>query len=335
MPLDAAVSGALIESIFYPKSPLHDGAVIVRQGRIVAACCMLPLTESTALSRELGTRHRAAIGVTERATPSPSWSARRPGASRSRIAASCSAWMIPPSWTRCSPTCSPARCRSRNRKRWKRESRPGRTHGLGRERGQARGRASAGLVAAPWQLGAPRLRAQGDGAGVRAAAVGRARESRRGREPFGARGAQRAHARGGRPRPRRRRERLPRGAERPDPAQGQGVEPQGHADRQGPEGRRREHQHVRGRSLRCLDAGRSRREDLSRAARSRPVQEPRRSAAAHVLPRQPRCAEGHARAERDGRDPRSRRPTSRSSASRATASCSRSRVSACAPTSSR
>jgi diadenylate cyclase len=65
VPLDAAVSGALIESIFYPKSPLHDGAVIVRDGRIVAACCMLPLTESTALSRELGTRHRAALGVTE------------------------------------------------------------------------------------------------------------------------------------------------------------------------------------------------------------------------------------------------------------------------------
>jgi len=65
VPLDAAVSGALIESIFYPKSPLHDGAVLVRDGRIVAACCMLPLTESTALSRELGTRHRAALGVTE------------------------------------------------------------------------------------------------------------------------------------------------------------------------------------------------------------------------------------------------------------------------------
>ncbi len=65
VPLDAALSGALLESVFYPKSPLHDGAVIVRDGRIVAACCMLPLTESTALSRELGTRHRAAMGVTE------------------------------------------------------------------------------------------------------------------------------------------------------------------------------------------------------------------------------------------------------------------------------
>jgi diadenylate cyclase len=65
VPLDAALSGALLESIFYPKSPLHDGAVIVRGNRIVAACCMLPLTERTGLSRDLGTRHRAAIGVTE------------------------------------------------------------------------------------------------------------------------------------------------------------------------------------------------------------------------------------------------------------------------------
>lgn len=65
VPLDAALSGAMLESIFYPRSPLHDGAVIVRSGRIVAACCMLPLTESTVLGHELGTRHRAAIGVTE------------------------------------------------------------------------------------------------------------------------------------------------------------------------------------------------------------------------------------------------------------------------------
>ncbi len=65
VPLDAALSGALLESIFWPKSPLHDGAVIVRAGRVVAASCMLPLTERTALARELGTRHRAALGVTE------------------------------------------------------------------------------------------------------------------------------------------------------------------------------------------------------------------------------------------------------------------------------
>ena len=65
VPLDAALSGALLESIFYPKSPMHDGAVVVRSGRIVAASCMLPLSESTSLSREMGTRHRAALGVVE------------------------------------------------------------------------------------------------------------------------------------------------------------------------------------------------------------------------------------------------------------------------------
>lgn len=65
VPLDSLLSGALIESIFYTKSPLHDGAVIVSEGRIVAASCMLPLTESRELSRDLGTRHRAALGLTE------------------------------------------------------------------------------------------------------------------------------------------------------------------------------------------------------------------------------------------------------------------------------
>ena len=65
VPLDAALSGALIESIFFLNSPLHDGAVIVRNGRISAAGCMLPLTDSTSVSRDLGTRHRAAMGVTE------------------------------------------------------------------------------------------------------------------------------------------------------------------------------------------------------------------------------------------------------------------------------
>lgn len=62
---DASLSGRLLETIFYPRSPLHDGAVIVREGRIVAASCMLPLSESTHVSRDLGTRHRAALGVTE------------------------------------------------------------------------------------------------------------------------------------------------------------------------------------------------------------------------------------------------------------------------------
>lgn len=63
--LDAAVSESLVGNIFYPKSPLHDGAVIVRDGRLFAASCILPLTQSTAFSSQLGTRHRAAIGMTE------------------------------------------------------------------------------------------------------------------------------------------------------------------------------------------------------------------------------------------------------------------------------
>lgn len=63
--IDAQVSESLVGNIFYPKSPLHDGAVIVRDGRIYAASCILPLTQSTAFSSQLGTRHRAAIGMTE------------------------------------------------------------------------------------------------------------------------------------------------------------------------------------------------------------------------------------------------------------------------------
>lgn len=63
--IDAKVSESLIGNIFYPKSPLHDGAVIIRDGRIYAASCILPLTQSTAFSSQLGTRHRAAIGMTE------------------------------------------------------------------------------------------------------------------------------------------------------------------------------------------------------------------------------------------------------------------------------
>lgn len=63
--IDAEVSESLVGNIFYPKSPLHDGAVIIRDGRIFAASCILPLTQSTAFSSQLGTRHRAAIGMTE------------------------------------------------------------------------------------------------------------------------------------------------------------------------------------------------------------------------------------------------------------------------------
>ncbi|MBQ3005567.1 MAG: diadenylate cyclase CdaA [Clostridia bacterium] len=63
--LDAIISRQLLENIFYPKSPLHDGAIVVRGDRVVSAGCILPLTSNPELSTELGTRHRAAIGLSE------------------------------------------------------------------------------------------------------------------------------------------------------------------------------------------------------------------------------------------------------------------------------
>jgi diadenylate cyclase len=63
--LDAESSVSMINNVFFPKSPLHDGAVIIREGRIYAAGCILPLTQREDLSSQLGTRHRAAIGMTE------------------------------------------------------------------------------------------------------------------------------------------------------------------------------------------------------------------------------------------------------------------------------
>ena len=63
--LEAYVSSGLLENIFVPNTPLHDGAVIIRGNRIMAAGCMLPLTTNNNLSHELGTRHRAAIGLSE------------------------------------------------------------------------------------------------------------------------------------------------------------------------------------------------------------------------------------------------------------------------------
>lgn len=63
--IDGAVSRDLLINIFIPNTPLHDGAVIVRDGRVLAARCILPLTKDESLSSELGTRHRAAIGMTE------------------------------------------------------------------------------------------------------------------------------------------------------------------------------------------------------------------------------------------------------------------------------
>lgn len=63
--IDSYVSAALLENIFEPNTPLHDGATVIRGSRIVAAGCFLQLTEETTISKQLGTRHRAAIGVTE------------------------------------------------------------------------------------------------------------------------------------------------------------------------------------------------------------------------------------------------------------------------------
>lgn len=63
--LDANVSSRLLENIFVPNTPLHDGAVIIRNNKIATAGCLLPLTANNNLSRDLGTRHRAAIGLSE------------------------------------------------------------------------------------------------------------------------------------------------------------------------------------------------------------------------------------------------------------------------------
>jgi len=65
IPLDALLTYDLLLSIFQPSSPLHDGAVIVQDDRVAAAACFLPLTVNPRLSKELGSRHRAAIGLTE------------------------------------------------------------------------------------------------------------------------------------------------------------------------------------------------------------------------------------------------------------------------------
>ncbi len=63
--IDAGITAELLKNIFYPKAPLHDGALIVRNFRIAAAGCVLPLTSKTNLSKDLGMRHRAGIGVSE------------------------------------------------------------------------------------------------------------------------------------------------------------------------------------------------------------------------------------------------------------------------------
>ncbi len=65
IPIDADVSGELLINIFIPNTPLHDGAVIIRDNRIAVAAAYLPLSESSAIPKELGTRHRAAVGISE------------------------------------------------------------------------------------------------------------------------------------------------------------------------------------------------------------------------------------------------------------------------------
>lgn len=64
-PLDARVTAELVESVFLPRSPIHDGALVIRNGRIAAARCILPLSEDSRLGRDFGTRHRAAVGLAE------------------------------------------------------------------------------------------------------------------------------------------------------------------------------------------------------------------------------------------------------------------------------
>lgn len=65
IPLDAKISAELLINIFIPNTPLHDGAVIIKEDRIAVTSAYLPLTEDTGISKEFGTRHRAAIGLSE------------------------------------------------------------------------------------------------------------------------------------------------------------------------------------------------------------------------------------------------------------------------------
>ena len=64
-PIDARVSNELIRAVFMPSSPIHDGALVVQEGRLTRAGCFLPLSQGSDLKKDLGTRHRAAIGLTE------------------------------------------------------------------------------------------------------------------------------------------------------------------------------------------------------------------------------------------------------------------------------
>ena len=75
--IDAKVTDQLLRNLFFKNSPLHDGAVIIRHGRVAAAGCVLPLSENTHLSSDIGTRHRAGIGMSEASDASWSSSLRR------------------------------------------------------------------------------------------------------------------------------------------------------------------------------------------------------------------------------------------------------------------
>ena len=65
IPMNSDITSELMINLFIPNTPLHDGAVIVQKNRIAAAACYLPLSESPFISKELGTRHRAALGISE------------------------------------------------------------------------------------------------------------------------------------------------------------------------------------------------------------------------------------------------------------------------------
>ncbi len=64
--MESTVSSQLLKNIFYPKAPLHDGAVVIRNGKVAGAACMLPLSTNMNLSRDIGMRHRAGIGMSEK-----------------------------------------------------------------------------------------------------------------------------------------------------------------------------------------------------------------------------------------------------------------------------
>lgn len=63
--IEAKITSELVRNIFYPKAPLHDGAMVINNGKIQAASCILPLSDNQSISKDLGTRHRAAVGMTE------------------------------------------------------------------------------------------------------------------------------------------------------------------------------------------------------------------------------------------------------------------------------